>query len=126
RIHGHLVQPGIEAFGSTRSTGAVFGEEQIKETNLLNAIFDDIDSTVGDGTAVCEAGVAFETAVIENLDRFVHLEAGAPITLDVRPEMPARRGVVHAYHVGGEDVEKRDHVWPTIWPYGRDAPDMRG
>ena len=47
---------------------------------------------------------------------------GQTIEIDVEPEMPTRRGVVHVDHIIGKHVEKRNDIRPTIGTDGGDPP----
>src|SRR5947207_10019160 len=91
-VHSYLGQPGVEALWSAWNARAVLGEKRIKEANLRGLVFDDPDLAIGGRASVREAGVTFEASVVENLDRLVHLEAGARIAFDVEPKVPGSRG----------------------------------
>src|SRR5262245_6957533 len=112
RVHRHLVQPGIEALRPARNTRPVLREERIEETNLRALVFHDPDPAVGDRAPVGETRIAFESPVVEHLDRLVDLETGAYVALDIEPKVSARGGVVHADHVAIENMQKRHDVRP--------------
>jgi hypothetical protein len=53
-VQRYFIQPRVEAFRSSRDTGAIFREESIEETNFGAFIFHDLDPTVSNRAPVCE------------------------------------------------------------------------